>query len=72
MTDPRTRERRPAQAPNPTNTTEPSLPSAEADRTQARCARCGHPIFAPASLASGYGKDCRRLLDLDDLEAVAR
>ena len=65
MTDPGTRERRPLSEPPPRHTTETSLPSADADRTQARCKRCHAPLSRPESVAAELGPVCRHAIDLE-------
>lgn len=36
-----------------------------------RCRHCGHAVWAEESIATGIGRDCRRLLKRGGLEAVA-
>jgi hypothetical protein len=67
LCSPEMREPAPHAESRPPSTTT-TLQANDVDRTQARCARCSHPISAPRSLETGYGKKCRRLLDADVLE----
>lgn len=46
-----------------------SLVAPDADRTQARCSLCSHPIHKPSSVARGTGPVCAgRVVDLEGVE----
>ena len=53
-----------------TSSEESLLPSADIDRTQARCRRCGANLSRPESVARQLGPVCRHSVDFDELEAV--
>lgn len=64
---PESRRPGPQETRPPTITPLGSLPAADADRTQARCTVCGHPIHKPSSVSRGTGPVCAgRVVDLED------
>lgn len=48
---------------NTTSSVSPSAPD-----TRPRCARCGHPLTAPRSVARNHGPECWRRIDVGRLD----